>query len=331
MNFVKYEVKSKDIHFRDNRHGDGRLQCLPHLHRELELVCMIEGETVTYVDSVRDVLRAGDVFLTFPNQIHFYESEGLEKFYIFIIKPDMMPDLMSVFTSGLPSSSIIRGAANQLQIRRLFDSLAELCAENVQDSDFTTTRKRGYLLALFSELLSQMTVSRVSMGDSGALRSIVAFCEKNFSENLSLSLLEDRLHLNKYYISHLFSEKLGLRFNDYVNSLRVSEACRYLLSSDYSITEISEIVGFNTLRTFNRAFMKQIGVSPSEYRKNDGLPPAAQQARESLTVSPIPVAYRNLSHTVSSGYAQTESLYGGLDDPGSETLSDSCEDDPCAF
>ena len=86
MNLVKYEVKKKEIDFRDSRADGSTLACLPHLHRELELVCMLEGETVTYVDSVRDVLRTGDVFLTFPNQIHFYESKDAEKYLIFIIK-----------------------------------------------------------------------------------------------------------------------------------------------------------------------------------------------------------------------------------------------------
>ena len=114
-----------------------------------------------------------------------------------------------------------------------------------------------------------MSINRPSVGDSGALRSIVSFCSQNFSENLSLSLLEEKLHLNKYYISHLFSEKLGIRFNDYINSLRIFEACKMLVNSDLSVTEISEYVGFNTLRTFNRAFSKQTGYSPSEYRKLD--------------------------------------------------------------
>ncbi|MBQ7347512.1 MAG: AraC family transcriptional regulator [Clostridia bacterium] len=343
MNLVKYEVKNKDIYFRDNRSGKGKLRCLPHLHRELELVCMLEGETVTYVDSVRDVLRSGDVFLTFPNQIHFYESNQTEKYYIFIIKPDLMPDLMGIFTSGVPSSAIIRGAANQPQIRGLFDSLAELCSPSSSDSDFTATRRRGYLLALFSELLSQMTVTRLSVGDSGALRSIVAFCEKNFSENLSLSLLEEKLHLNKYYISHLFSEKLGLRFNDYVNSLRVSEACRYLVGSDYSITEISEIVGFNTLRTFNRAFMKQMGMSPSEYRKNDGA--AVQSTKDTLPAQPsssipacrpvTPVPMPSCESADPCAYDDDSCAYDEDLCSCTDSHVDSCayddDEDPCAF
>ncbi|MBO7296439.1 MAG: helix-turn-helix transcriptional regulator, partial [Clostridia bacterium] len=65
-----------------------------------------------------------------------------------------------------------------------------------------------------------------------------------------------------------FGNKIGTGFNDYINALRVSEACRYLRRTNKSITEISALVGFGTLRTFNRAFIKQVGTSPSEYRKS---------------------------------------------------------------
>ena len=83
---------------------------------------------------------------------------------------------------------------------------------------------------------------------------------------VALDLLEKELHISKYYISHTLSSKLHMGFNDYVNSLRISNACRLLKKSDRSITEISDLVGFNTLRTFNCAFFKQMGMTPSEYR-----------------------------------------------------------------
>ena len=82
----------------------------------------------------------------------------------------------------------------------------------------------------------------------------------------ALELLEKELHISKYYVSHVMHEKLNVGFNEYVNSLRVSNACIYLLKTDMSITEISDAVGFNSIRTFNRAFAKQMKVSPSEYR-----------------------------------------------------------------
>ena len=265
----KYETKSRKLEHRDRRDGKGHLRCAPHLHRELELVYMLDGEVTAYADSVQTVLHAGDVFLSFPNQIHFYKSYTTEKYLLFIIKPDLMPEFMDLFTMSVPLSPVIQNASSLPRVDQLFHLLLEICESTKEEKGFAEALKRGCLLALFSELLSHMDVEHPTFGDSGALRSIISFCTQNFSENLSLSLLEEKLHLNKYYISHLFSGKLGLRFNDYINSLRISEACKLLTNSSMSITDISEQVGFNTLRTFNRAFAKQTGLSPTEYRRLD--------------------------------------------------------------
>lgn len=272
-NPITYEKKSLDLECRSHVSQAGHLQCMPHLHRELELVCMLGGESVAYADSTRCVLQAGDVFLTFPNQIHSYETYTDERYVIFMLRPDLMPELMDTFNIGLPESPVVKGFLNTPRMRELLDLLTAACEKSKNGTPYVNSLRRGYLLAFFSELLAHMSVRRLPVGDSGALRDIVSFCAQNYSENLSLSMLEEHLHLNKYYISHLFSGKLGIRFNDYINSLRISEACKLLGNSDLSVTEISERVGFNTLRTFNRAFVKQIGLSPSEYRRSEAAAP----------------------------------------------------------
>lgn len=241
----------------------------PHLHRELELVLYYGGKTVAYCDSVRYDLQPGDVFLTFPNQIHRYLSYGREDYVILIVKPEMMPELEDVFRMSVPTSAVLHGVADLPQIRILGEVLSCFGQAPNVESPRSKPLLRGYLLALFSELLRRMPLTGVSVEDSDTLRSIVTYCVQNFTGELSLSVLEENLHLNRYYISHLFSERLGIRFNDYVNSLRVSEACRYLLNSSHGVTEISDLVGFNTLRTFNRAFRRQIGVTPSAYRRQN--------------------------------------------------------------
>ena len=268
FNLARYEQKAYPIYYRTDRSRMTSLECAPHLHRELELVYYLSGKGTAYADTMRCKLQPGDVFLSFPNQIHGYESPEAEEYMLFIIKPDLIPEFMERFTHGLPQSPVIRGADKLPRVDGLFRMLADYC-ESTEVGKRDGNLLRGLLLALFSDLLDNMNISHAAAGESGALRAIVSYCTCNFSEDLSLSHLEEKLHLNKYYISHLFSNQLGLRFNDYVNSLRISEACRYLLNSTYSITEISELVGFNTLRTFNRAFVKQIGVSPSVFRKTD--------------------------------------------------------------
>jgi len=262
---IKYEHLKKDVYTWTEEKWP--LECrIPHMHRNLEIVVYHGGKTEAYADSVRYDLQAGDVFLTFPEQIHHYDTFEKESFRLFLINPDLVPELANTFELNVPTCAVIAGAANDERIRMLADALAEVC-ESSAANPYQPAMLYGYLLAFLSELLSRMNFDAVSRSESDTLRSIVSFCSGNYAQDLSLAVLEENLHLNKFYISHLFSNKLGLRFNDYINSLRISEACRQLLYSDNSMTEISDTVGFNTLRTFNRAFMKQMNVSPSDYRK----------------------------------------------------------------
>lgn len=275
---VFFEQRTVEISFRSAENASpAGLTCSPHLHRELELVYLRSGRVEAFADATRVELGPGDVFLSFPNQIHHYRSfDRKESYILFIIKPNLIPDYLELFLHGLPTSPLIAGAGDSPRINTLLYLLLDAEKRKKEPDDGTEVfpskgdldkRRRGYLLALFSELLPRMEISMLPGGEGTSLRAIIDYCTAHFAENLSLSTLESELHLNKYYISHLFSSKLGLRFNDYVNSLRINEACRLLLGSDHSVTHVSEAVGFNTLRTFNRAFTKQMGVSPTEYRR----------------------------------------------------------------
>lgn len=275
---VRYEKKDKDIYYGISGPCN-RLQCSAHLHRELELVLYRTGETVAAADSRRYNLKPGDLFLTFPNQIHSYETAMKEDYSIMILKPDLIPELSDVLELSVPESAVVAGGAFDPRINALFDAIVAICRQPEESVPYRTEKLHGYLLALFAEILSGMKLIGVPQDDSGALRSIIFYCTRHYMGDLSLSVLSDKLGLNRYYISHLFSQKLGMRFNDYVNSLRISEACRMLLNSDDSVTDICFHVGFGTLRTFNRAFIKHTGRTPSDYRKS-ALPAVAVPTHE---------------------------------------------------
>ena len=160
---------------------------------------------------------------------------------------------------------MVRNVGSFERLTGLIGGMAQISRLDVQYRDEIL---RGYLTAFFGQLLPMITLDGVNPGDSHAVREVVNYCSQNYTGNLSLDLLEEELHLNKYYISHLFSSKLGIRFNDYVNSLRISHACRLLRDSELSVTEISDAVGFNTQRTFNRAFLRFRSCTPVEYRRS---------------------------------------------------------------
>ena len=102
--------------------------------------------------------------------------------------------------------------------------------------------------------------------EPNTLSEIINYCNTRYKEKLSLESMERDLHISKYYISHVINEKIGKGFNEYVNSIRINEACRLLLESELTVKEISEKVGFGTVRSFDRAFKKQKNETAKEYR-----------------------------------------------------------------
>jgi AraC-like DNA-binding protein len=76
--------------------------------------------------------------------------------------------------------------------------------------------------------------------------------------------MAQQLHLSKFYISHVFRQRMQIGFTEFINNLRIKCACE-LLQKGHSITETAFSSGFTSIRTFNRVFLKEIGLSPSEY------------------------------------------------------------------
>ena len=85
--------------------------------------------------------------------------------------------------------------------------------------------------------------------------------------NLSLNKLSASISETENHISETLSQFLHTKFFQYVNSFRVEEAKKALQDSDKLITSIAFDVGFNSKSTFNTAFKKIVGQSPSAYRK----------------------------------------------------------------
>lgn len=88
-------------------------------------------------------------------------------------------------------------------------------------------------------------------------------------EDLRLTDLQRIFPMSRSYLSQLFNKELGYSFSDYVNHFRVEESKRLLEAEPLaSIQEIAERSGFHSISTFRRAFIKQTGVIPSEYRRD---------------------------------------------------------------
>lgn len=83
---------------------------------------------------------------------------------------------------------------------------------------------------------------------------------------LTMATLSQACSVKPHQVSQALNVGLGRNFFDYVNGLRIEEACDRLAAGADSVLVISEAVGFNSKSTFNAAFLKHRGMTPSQYR-----------------------------------------------------------------
>lgn len=233
-----------------------------HLHKELEIVYAVDGQSVAYADKNSYLLNPGDTFISFPNQIHYYNTIKTGEYIVIIFSPEVLCGFSSEISKSIPDTNFI-AAGEEPELGEIFEKIRLLFNKN---TDYNNMKLNGYINIAMSIMLPHFTLKTANFEKNSAFYSVMDFCTHNFTEPITLDSVAEVLHLNKYYISHLINRKLGQNFNEYINSLRINEACALLRETDKKISDISEEVGFGTIRSFNRSFKQITALSPAEYR-----------------------------------------------------------------
>lgn len=242
---------------------------VPHLHKNLEIVMLWEGRTLAVADEKEVMMEAGDLYLAFPNQLHYYQDQpGHLRHSLLIISPDILPEFYKEFSESCPVSPVLRGAD---QNPRIVEAFQNMLAAAKSPDPYLAFRFRGNMLVLMCELLSSMPLEPKSSSDKDICISMIQYCYKNYKEDISLQSLAQAMHVSHFYISHLFADQLHMSFRDYINSLRISQAEELMKNRSLTITEIAYAVGYNSIRTFNRCFRQIKGVTPTEFRQNQNI------------------------------------------------------------
>lgn len=101
-----------------------------------------------------------------------------------------------------------------------------------------------------------------------AIEQICRYVQENFSRDISLSIITNKLNMNYHYISGLFARKVGLSFSEYLMKVRLEKAKELLRRTEGKIYEVAVGSGFNDVQYFCRAFKKQFALTPAQYRKS---------------------------------------------------------------
>ena len=100
------------------------------------------------------------------------------------------------------------------------------------------------------------------------LQRVREYVERNLSEPIPLRAAARAAGLEEKYFSAFFHRKTGVCFRDWLAARRVEQAIETLKRHDDTITSVAASVGFQDLRTFERAFKRFTGLTPREFKRS---------------------------------------------------------------
>lgn len=130
--------------------------------------------------------------------------------------------------------------------------------------------EKYYLYEIIEFLSEQFEMWMHSVGFSSGenvLDEVLHYIRHNYQENLKLETLAPLFGYNSSYLGRLFSKKLNMNFNSYLDHVRITKAKEMLDDHSLKVYKIAERVGYHNVDYFHRKFKKYEGTSPAEYRK----------------------------------------------------------------
>ena len=250
-----------------------------HYHPEFELCYVDRGAGTRMVgDSVRE-FADGDLVLVGSNLPHTWisqnqASEATNTMQVYVIQ--FLPDLFTQTLLNLPEFGsvgvLLRKAAqgiffkNGSQYKTQLDRLNEesgmakfLSLINLLHRLSVETATETLANPDYSPVLSRENETR--------MQNVFGFIHARFTQELSLYQIADIACMNEASFCRYFKKNTGQTLTEYINDLRINQACQLLLETRQPITAIAHAVGFNSFTNFNKSFVRRKGLAPREYRK----------------------------------------------------------------
>lgn len=153
---------------------------------------------------------------------------------------------------------------------KLITVLLDMFNEFISNNKYSRSIINHTLVIFFAYLLQNhekhVEVPLQTVEDSSLLPQILFYIEDNYSD-ITLEMLCEKFHFSNSYLSRMIKNSTGLNFTGIIKNIRLKKACVMLDSTNISIKDISENVGYSSQEHFIRTFKKNFNMSPTEYRK----------------------------------------------------------------
>jgi len=275
---IEYVDRATDS-IRYLEHGWPSDLCRWHSHEEFELHLVLNTRGKAFVGDYIGEFSDGSLFLTGPNLPHNWVTDDTGQDDV-----DIRDMLVQFNQASLDELTLAFPEFNEI------GPMFELARSGIEFVGFNPTFARGHFEAIrdsvgpdriiaFLQFLVRinehaekkaLSVTALSQPDAGGrqarIADVVDHITRNFASEISLETAAEMAGMSPTTFSRNFQKTTGNRFIEFVNRIRIGQACSLLYATEDQVSSICYKVGFQNLANFNRQFLKMKDMTPSTYR-----------------------------------------------------------------
>lgn len=245
-----------------------------HIHDECEINYILESG-MTYIMQDREYdLSSGDIFFVNSNIPHnsiVYKGAKslLIQFKIDTRSQDVYKSLSRyINNAGLHAAHFKSGTEECEKLKVCLENIiAETTAKNNAYEDFLIAEIYKIIAYLYRYNIIKNPESFFSPEGINKIMPVLEYIHNHYNENISLEDMSNLINVNKSHFCRLFKKAANTSLVDYINFVRISKAESLLISTEHSISEIAELVGFTSGAYFTKIFKRTKSLTPMQYRK----------------------------------------------------------------
>ena len=229
-----------------------------HYHEVYEIYILIKGNRTYMFDNEIIEIAKNDVVLINPKIIHA-TSGGEYKRYIVHFSDKY---LKKYFTDEAIT-----------ELMRCFDykkiHIRDIEIESIQNSIEKLSVDSGNIM----ELVNILRIMNANAGldkiecKNKTAADVIEYVARNYDTICGLDEIADKFFITKAYLCRVFKENTGISVVKYINTKKVLDACKILVSTNKNVDEIAIQSGFNSSEYFCRTFKNVTGKTPGQYRR----------------------------------------------------------------
>ena len=276
-----------------------------HWKDSIEILFVLRGSIKLGVETEVYKLKERQIEIVNSNEVFWLKSEDEDNLVLIInIDPNFFEryydDAKEIFFYTDSSNKDIQENETYYSLRRYISILLFEVVSKLDDYEDVIEDKlldmMYYLLNNFHYLYYEAENLEEDEDLLQRYHRIDKYLSNNYMYKVSLQDIAEKEFLTSQYLSYKIKDTFGLGFNDYLNKIRVEESTKLLLTTDRSISDISDEVGFSHIRYYNKHFKIHYNMTALQYRKRFKVSDEVLQKQKKIKYINIKDAIPYLKH-----------------------------------